>query len=182
MNEPERKRISKFLSLVLRHQPEIVGIELDEAGWVDVALLLEKCAAHGKSFSREVLDEIVSTNPKQRFAISDDALRIRANQGHSVDVKLGHEVVEPPQQLFHGTVDRFLPLIREGGLAKMQRHHVHLSSSRETATQVGQRRGKPIILVVQAGAMARAGRTFFVSANGVWLTEHVPPEFIEFPE
>jgi putative RNA 2'-phosphotransferase len=181
MKERERTRISKLLSLVLRHQPEAIGLELDEAGWVDVESLVEGCATHGKAITREILAEVVATSPKQRFAFSDDGRRIRASQGHSVDVQLGYDPCQPPAQLFHGTVDRFLPAIRERGLTRMQRHHVHLSPDRETATTVGERRGKPIILVIDAGRMARDGFDFFVSANGVWLTEHVPPEYIDFP-
>lgn len=182
MNERERIRVSKFLSLILRHRPEEVGVELDEAGWVDVAVLLERCAAHGKAISREALHEIVATSPKQRFAVSTDGERIRANQGHSVGVELGYEPAEPPLELFHGTVEKFLAAIRNDGLLKMQRHHVHLSPDRETAANVGQRRGKPIILIVQAERMARSGHEFYLSTNGVWLTDHVPPEFIEIPE
>lgn len=182
MTKGERTRISKFLSLVLRHQPEAVGVELDGAGWVDVERLLEACAAHGRPIAREALDEIVSTSPKRRFAFSEDGQRIRASQGHSVDVELGYEPSSPPAQLFHGTVARFLPAIRENGLARMARHHVHLSADRETASAVGQRRGKPVVLVIDAGRMARDGHEFFLSANGVWLTESVPPGYIEFPE
>jgi putative RNA 2'-phosphotransferase len=182
MNERERTRKSKFLSLVLRHQPELVGITLGEGGWVAIELLLAGCEKQGKGMSRQTLDEIVATSPKQRFAISEDGLRIRANQGHSVQVELGYEPTTPPAQLFHGTVDKFLPAIRAGGLAKMQRHHVHLSPDRKTASTVGERRGKAIILVIRAGEMSQAGHEFFVSDNGVWLTEEVPPEFIDFPE
>ena len=172
MDERKRTRISKFLSLVLRHRPDAVGVELDESGWVDVAILLERCETHGRAISREMLDEVVATSPKQRFAYSPDGRRIRANQGHSVDVELGYDPTEPPEE----------PAIRKDGLLKMRRHHVHLSPDRETAANVGQRRGKPIILVVQAGRMARAGHDFYLSANGVWLTDHVPPEFVELPE
>lgn len=182
MNERERVQASKFLSLILRHRPEEIGVELDEAGWVDVGILLERCAAHGRSISREALHEIVATSPKQRFAFNTDGERIRANQGHSVGVELGYEPAEPPVELFHGTVEKFLAAIRNDGLLKMQRHHVHLSPDRETATSVGQRRGKPIVLLVQAERMARSGYEFYLSTNGVWLADHVPPEFVELPE
>lgn len=182
MNERERTRTSKFLSLILRHQPELVGLTLGEGGWVEISLLLSQFKKQGKGLSRAALDEIVATSPKQRFAISEDGLRIRANQGHSVEVELGYEATEPPELLFHGTVAKVLPAIRTSGIARMQRHHVHLSPDRETATTVGERRGKAIILVIRAAEMARAGHEFFVSDNGVWLTEEVPPEFIDFPQ
>ena len=181
MNERERTRTSKFLTLVLRHRPRAIGIELDANGWVAIDELLGKCAAHDKPISAAVLHEIVATSDKQRFAISDDGLRIRASQGHSVDVELGYQPCQPPALLYHGTVPRALESIRRAGLDKMKRHHVHLSPERDTASNVGQRRGNPIILVVRAGEMSAAGHEFFVSANGVWLTEHVPPAFIDFP-
>jgi putative RNA 2'-phosphotransferase len=181
MNEHERKRISKFLSLVLRHQPETAGLELDEGGWVDVDELLAGCAGAGRRISRDQLDEVVATNAKKRFAFSYDGRRIRASQGHSVDVELGYQESRPPAALYHGTVASALPAIRETGLHKMSRHHVHLSKDRPTANQVGSRRGKPIILVVRAEEMAAAGHAFFLSANGVWLTDHVPARFIDFP-
>ncbi len=183
MDHKQRKRISKFLSLVLRHQPQSIGIELDDAGWVDVDALLRQASARGRqSISRAQLDEVVATSDKQRFAFSADGTRIRANQGHSVDVSLGYEARTPPQTLFHGTVADVLQAIRTGGLSKMQRHHVHLSADRDTATRVGGRRGRPVILIVRAAAMVAAGHEFFVSTNGVWLTAHVPAEFIEFPQ
>lgn len=180
MNTKKRTRTSKFLSLVLRHQPEKIGLTLDEAGWVRVDVLLDALGSHGRKLDRESLEEIVRDCPKRRFALSDDGLRIRANQGHSVDVALGYVVAVPPEVLFHGTVARVLPAIRDSGLLKMKRHHVHLSADRVTASQVGSRRGKPVILTVRAGDMARAGHTFHRSDNGVWLTERVPPEFIHF--
>lgn len=171
-------RTSKFLSLVLRHEPARIGITLDDAGWTDVAALLAACAAHGVPLTRDELAEIVASSDKQRFALSADGTRIRANQGHSVQVELGLTPVEPPTSLYHGTVDAALSSIREHGLVKGARHHVHLSADVETATKVGTRRGKPVILIVQAEAMAAAGHTFYRSDNGVWLVDHVPPEFI----
>lgn len=174
-------RRSKFLSLVLRHDPARVGIALDDAGWTDVAGLLAACAAHGVTITRAELDELVASSDKQRFALSADGTRIRANQGHSVAVELGLPVVPPPAVLYHGTVEAALPGIRARGLVKGARHDVHLSAERETATKVGARRGAPVILTIRAGAMAAAGHVFRRSANGVWLTAHVPPEFIELP-
>jgi len=174
-------RISKFLSLVLRHEPERIGIVLDDAGWTDVAALLEAAAHHGVAITRDQLAEVVAASDKQRFALSPDGARIRANQGHSVDVDLRLDPVPPPATLYHGTVDKFLASIRSKGLLKGERHHVHLSADAITATKVGERRGKPVVLAIRADAMADAGHTFFRSANGVWLVDTVPPEFLEFP-
>ncbi|GIK54547.1 MAG: RNA 2'-phosphotransferase [Chloroflexi bacterium] len=173
--------VSKFLSLILRHKPEVVSIELDEQGWVAIDMLLAACAAHGRTLSRAELDYVVANNNKQRFAISDDGMRIRANQGHSVAVDLAYEVAEPPELLYHGTTVSNLPSIRRQGLVKGKRHHVHLSADVATATAVGRRHGKPVVLTVKAGEMARAGFLFFLSANGVWLTETVPYLYIDEP-
>ncbi len=175
-------RTSKFLSLVLRHAPATVGIVLDDAGWTDVAKLLRALAAHGHPLTRDQLAELVAASDKQRFALSPDGTRIRANQGHSVEVELALPVVSPPARLFHGTVSEFLSSIRATGLVKGARHHVHMSADLETATKVGRRRGKLVLLLVRAEAMAEAGHVFYRSANGVWLTDRVPPEFLEFPE
>ncbi len=177
----ELVHISKFLSLVLRHKPEEIGITLDPDGWTDVGELLEAMRRHGRGISRETLDEVVATNDKKRFALSPDGLRIRASQGHSVEVDLGLQPVEPPEVLYHGTVERFLASIRGQGLLKGNRQHVHLSADRATAEKVGLRRGKPVVLVVESGRMHQAGREFFLSANGVWLTDSVPPEYLRFP-
>jgi putative RNA 2'-phosphotransferase len=181
MDDRRRTELSKFLSFVLRHRPEAVGISLDAHGWVEIERLLSAFRTHGKPLTRPLLDEIVSTSPKQRFAISEDGARIRASQGHSVEVDLAYEPAAPPEVLFHGTVAANLAAIRADGLRKMARHHVHLSPDAATARVVGARRGKPLVLEIAAGRMARAGHVFFRSANGVWLTEHVPGEFISFP-
>jgi putative RNA 2'-phosphotransferase len=181
MNEKQKIRTSKFLSLVLRHEPEAIGLTLDAAGWVDVKALLAALRAHGREISRAELEEVVATNEKKRFAFSEDGTRIRANQGHSVEVELGYTPQAPPEQLFHGTATRFLGSISHGGLKKGERHHVHLSADAKTATKVGQRHGRPAILIVKAAAMHAAGHEFFISENGVWLVDHVPVEFIEFP-
>lgn len=178
---PSRLQTSKFLSLILRHDPGKVGIVLDDAGWTDVATLLEALARHGHPLTREELEDIVKTSDKQRYALSPDGTRIRANQGHSVDVELDLPVTAPPARLFHGTVAEFLPSIREKGLVKGSRHHVHMSADVETAKKVGGRRGKPVILAVRAEEMVAAGHVFYRSANGVWLTDHVPPPFLEEP-
>jgi putative RNA 2'-phosphotransferase len=175
-------RISKFLALVLRHEPERIGIVLDSAGWTDVPALLEAAAAHGVVITRAELEQIVATSDKQRFALSPDGARIRANQGHSVEVELELAPATPPDVLFHGTVDRFVASIRDQGLVKGERHHVHMSADLGTAQKVGGRRGKPMVLTIRAAEMAAAGHVFYVSANGVWLVEHVPPAFIAFPD
>jgi putative RNA 2'-phosphotransferase len=180
MNEKQRTRTSKFLSLVLRHEPERIGLKLDSAGWVEVEALLAACGAHEMSVTRAELEEVVATNEKKRFAFSEDGRWIRASQGHSVEVTLGYTPLVPPALLYHGTATRFLESIRSRGLEKRERLQVHLSADEATAVNVGQRHGKPVVLVIRAGAMHAAGHAFFLSENGVWLTEHVPVEFIEF--
>ena len=170
--------MSKFLSFVLRHQPEAVGIALDASGWVDVDVPLRACAGHDRPLTRAELEEVVVTNPKQRFVFSEDGARIRASQGHSMTVDFGYAPAEPPDVLFHGTVRRLLPSIRDQGLSRMERHHVHLSADEATARTVGRRRGKPIILRVDARAMKEAGHAFLLTPNGVWLTDAVPSGFL----
>ena len=180
--EPDERRtvkVSKYLSKHLRHQPERIGITLDENGWVPVDELMRAAAAHHFPFTRAELDHVVAVNDKRRFTI--DGARIRANQGHTVEVDLDLPPAEPPAYLYHGTVAAHLDAIRAEGLRPMRRHHVHLSPDRETATRVGARRGRPVILSVDSGAMHRAGHVFRVSANGVWLAEAVPTEFLRFP-
>jgi putative RNA 2'-phosphotransferase len=176
------KHISKFLSLVLRHAPDTIGIALDAQGWVAVDELLDRCAGHGQAFTREELDAVVSTSDKQRFALSEDRRRIRANQGHSIAaVDLGLVPATPPPVLYHGTADRFLASIAADGLRPGSRNHVHLSRDPGTGTIVGKRHGRPVVLTVDAAAMHSAGHLFVVSENGVWLTATVPPGFITFP-
>lgn len=171
-------KVSKYLSMVLRHHPDTVGITLDEAGWVDVDVLIAACAAKGRRFSRAELDHVVANNNKRRFAYSEDGRRIRASQGHSVAVELGLEPVEPPAVLYHGTATRTLPLILAEGLRPMSRQDVHLSADVDTAVRVGSRHGRPVVLVVDARGLAAEGHVFRVSANGVWLTDRVPPEWL----
>ena len=175
MNQDPYKKYSKHLSYVLRHRPDAIGIELDEQGWVDVDDLIEKSP---KGLSRELIQKVVATNAKQRFILSEDGLRIRANQGHSVKVDLGLEALMPPAQLYHGTADRFMPAILAGGLKPMNRHHVHLSEDLDTASKVGARHGRLVILNVDSRAMVEAGHRFYRSANGVWLTDAVPPRYL----
>ena len=182
MNEKEIRRKSKYLSLVLRHQPETIGIELDESGWVEVEELLACLQRHGKTMSRETLELVVQTNDKQRFSFNEERTRIRANQGHSVEIDLGYEPAVPPEILYHGTPQQFVEIISREGLRKMQRHHVHLHVDEEIGLTVGKRRGKPVLLKIRALEMHQAGCEFFVTPNQVWLTDNVPVEYIEFPQ
>ncbi|GGL13764.1 putative RNA 2'-phosphotransferase [Sphaerisporangium melleum] len=179
MDERRRVRVSKYLARHLRHEPARIGLTLDECGWAEVDALLAAAAAHGFRITPRELELVVAHDGKQRYTLENG--RVRANQGHSVPVELGLPAAEPPAVLYHGTVSRHLAPIREQGLRPMSRHHVHLSGDRETATRVGARRGTPVVLVVDAAAMRAAGHTFRVSANGVWLADHVPPGFLRFP-
>lgn len=181
MTPKEIVKTSKFLSLILRHEPGRVGLELDEAGWVSIEQLLSALSRNGTSLSVEQLQHIVATSDKKRFAFSQDGLRIRASQGHSVEVDLRYEPQTPPELLFHGTASRFIDSIREQGLRRMERHHVHLSAETSVTVQVGARHGRPVLLTVRAGEMHRAGHVFYRSANGVWLVDQVPVIFIDFP-
>lgn len=178
MTAKETIRTSKFLSLILRHEPGRVGLKLDDAGWVSVDELLAAVNRQGMSLTLEQLRHVVATNDQKRFAFSEDCLRIRASQGHSVEVELQHEPQVPPELLYHGTPERFVSSIRATGLNKGQRHHVHLSPDSQTANRVGQRRGRPVVLTIRSGDMHRQGHVFYRSANGVWLVDHVPAKFI----
>ena len=171
--------LSKFLSLLLRHKPEEIGLELDAEGWARIDDILEKSR---DPITRAQIDEIVATNPKQRFAISEDGTRIRARQGHSRQVDLGLTPVTPPDQLFHGTALKNLGAIRAQGLVRGSRQHVHLSGDVGTARNVGGRHGKPVVLTVDAARMAAEGHLFYLSENGVWLCDHVPAGFLTFPD
>ncbi|MEU6365060.1 RNA 2'-phosphotransferase [Streptomyces sp. NPDC046931] len=178
-DERRTVKVSKYLSKHLRHQPERIGLTLDERGWVEIEALLAAAAAHGFRITRAELDRVVAANDKKRFAI--EGTRIRASQGHSIDVDLGLPPATPPAYLYHGTVARHLDAILAEGLKPMSRHDVHLSPDRETATRVGARRGRPVVLTVDAAAMHRDGHVFHVSANGVWLTKAVPPRYLRSP-
>jgi putative RNA 2'-phosphotransferase len=180
MNTQQVTKVSRFLSLVLRHEPEKIGITLTEDGWTNVDALIAAMNARGQELDFETLEYVVDTNDKTRFAFSDDGEMIRANQGHSVEVNLGYQPIPPPEILYHGTVPKFLESIRENGIQKGQRHHVHLSESLDTANAVGKRRGAPVILTVRARDMNAAGHDFYLSANGVWLADFVPPQFVVF--
>ncbi|MFS2110648.1 RNA 2'-phosphotransferase [Sphingomonas sp. Sphisp140] len=172
-------RLSKTLSLWLRHQPEAGGLTLDPQGWTEVDAVLAALARSGTGRGWDDLLRVVEESDKQRFELSADTARIRARQGHSVEVALDWPRADPPELLWHGTVARFLPAILAEGLKPMRRHHVHLSGDLDTAMRVGRRRGAPVILAVRAAALAATGRDFLLTSNGVWLTEAVPPAFLE---
>lgn len=169
-------KYSKKLSKILRHHPEIVGLMLDKNGWASVEELIHKFGT--PPLSIDILETVVAMNDKKRFAFNDDKTCIRANQGHSVTIDLALEAIEPPALLFHGTATKNLQSIKSQGLLKGSRHHVHLSIDESTAKKVGSRYGVPVILKVKAKEMHEAGFTFFMSENGVWLTDHVPVRFL----
>lgn len=179
LTEKQQVQLSKLLSKVLRHQPQYLGLVLDEQGWVSTTVLLEKLHQHGFSIDFEMLKYLVDTNPKKRFAFNEDFQKIRASQGHSVAVSLGYQAQEPPEILYHGTALQNVASILEKGLEKRERHHVHLSTDINTALKVGQRHGKPFIFEVLAKEMHQNKHDFFLSENGVWLTEHVPTKYLK---
>ncbi len=166
--------------MILRHRPQTIQLELDENGWANVAELISNCSKHQPIFTFKELEEVVATNDKQRFIFNEDKTKIRANQGHSISIDLALQTKTPPIFLYHGTVSKFLNDIKNDGLLKMSRQHLHLSADKETAIKVGSRRGVPIILVVQSAKMHQDGYSFYLSENGVWLTDHVPAIYIEF--
>ncbi len=182
MDDARLTRISKYLSKHLRHAPEKLGLTLGPGGWVGVADLLRAAAQHGFTFSRAELDDVVATNNKQRFAFDPTGTQIRANQGHSVPVDLELAPQVPPPILYHGTGAGSVAAIRQQGLLKMNRHAVHLSADQETAQRVGARHGRPVVFVVDAAAMHAAGHLFYCAANGVWLTDEVPPAYLTSSE
>lgn len=178
MNEKDSTRLSKFLSLVLRHRPEQIGITLDVQGWTEVDVLIQQMNSKGMSITPEKLQQVVETNNKNRFAFNETKTKIRASQGHSVAIELGYIPQTPPPLLYHGTGKKHLPSIMASGLEKMKRHHVHLSTDVATALQVGRRHGEAILLHINAAKMQADGFRFFLSENKVWLTERVPVDYI----
>ena len=172
------KKVSKMMSYVLRHRPDEVGIELGGGGWIEIKTLLAALGKSGTSVTRELFDRVVSENDKQRFEISDDGLRVRARQGHSVAVDLGYEPADPPSVLYHGTATRFLDSILASGLVKGERHHVHLSTDKQTMLAVAIRHGKPVMLEIDSAKMQADGYAFYVTGNHVWLTDHVPTAYL----
>lgn len=179
ISEKQITHISKFLSLVLRHQPETIGIELDQNGWTDVNLLIEKANIYGIQFDKETLKHVVETNSKKRFAFNETLDKIRASQGHSVEIELGYLNQKPPKILYHGTGEKSVKSILDAGLKKRSRQHVHLSDDFETAIKVGQRHGKPFVFKVFAEQMYNDKFEFFISENGVWLTDNVPTKYLK---
>lgn len=179
ISEKQLIHISKFLSLVLRHQPETIAIRLDQNAWTDVKDLIEKANNYGIIFDRETLNHIVATNPKKRFTFNATLDKIRASQGHSVEIELGYTNQKPPEILFHGTAEKFVQLILDTGLEKGNRQQVHLSADFETAIKVGQRHGEPFVFKVLAEKMHNDNFEFFISDNGVWLTDNVPTKYLK---
>ena len=169
---------SKFISLILRHKPETIGISLDEHGWAKVDELIAG-VAKTREFNMEMLREIVRTDSKQRYSFNEDETLIRANQGHSISVDVELEEAEPPEELWHGTGEKFVLSIDVQGLLPKSRLYVHLSKDRDTAVKVGQRHGKPVLYIVKAGEMYRDGYKFYLSKNGVWLTKEVPVKYLQ---
>ena len=178
MNKTE-VQISKFLSLVLRHKPETIGIQLDQNGLADVDTLLEKTNKYGIKLDKKTLIHVVETNSKKRFAFNEGLDKIRASQGHSIDVELGYTNQKPPEILYHGTGEKSVGSILEKGLEKRNRRHVHLSGDVETAVNVGRRHRTPVVFKVLAGKMYEEGFEFFLSDNGVWLTDNVPANYLD---
>lgn len=175
-------RTSKFLSYVLRHNPEALGLDLDPGGWADVQELLERARKNGRSLDRDLLERVITHGEKDRFTLSDDRSKIRANYGHSIEVDLDLTPTPPPPSLYHGTAQRALPSIRNGGLQPQSRQYVHLSSTPEEARAVGRRHGQALVLTIDADALHEAGYTLYQSTDAVWLTRYVPPRFLHFPE
>ncbi len=178
MDDKRLVKVSKYLSKHLRHEPERLGLTLQPGGWIEVEKLLTACAGNRFPVSRAELEEVVDRSDKKRFAFDETGARIRASQGHSVEVDLQLEPVEPPEVLYHGTGHGSAATVRSTGLSKMARHHVHLSADVETATKVGARHGRPVVFAVDAAAMRKDGHTFYRSANGVWLVDNVPPQYL----
>ena len=172
------KETSQFLSLILRHKPEVIGITLDEHGWANVDELVRGVAKTYKEFNLKTLERIVESDEKQRYSFNDNHTLIRANQGHSIPVDVELEKVVPPECLYHGTGVKYKESIDKQGLIPKSRLYVHLSSDVKTALTVGKRHGDPIVYTVISGKMHKDGYEFFKSVNGVWLTKSVPPQYL----
>lgn len=174
----DKTKLSVFISLILRHKPETIGITLDEHGWADVLQLIAGINKSGRQIDMPILEDIVATDEKQRYSFNSDKTKISANQGHSVNVDVELKKATPPEILYHGTGEKFVQSIRDEGLKPKSRLYVHLSKDTETAVRVGSRHGKPFVFEVDSGEMARQGYEFFLSENGVWLTKTVPVQFL----
>lgn len=171
-------KASKFMSMILRHKPESIGITLDENGWADAEELI-KGISKKYVFDRNILEEIVRTDDKQRYSFNEDKTLIRANQGHSISVDVELEIVDPPDFLWHGTGEKYTESINRIGLIPKSRLYVHLSSDEKTAINVGKRHGRPVVYRVRSGEMVKRGYVFYRSKNNVWLTNKVPVEFLD---
>ena len=176
--ESDDDSLGRFLTYLLRHHPEAAGLTLDSEGWTDVDALIEGVNKTGRKIDREILERIVAENNKKRYTLSDDKKRIRANQGHSVDVNIEMELCDPPDKLYHGTATRFLDSIKAEGIKKMARQYVHLSPDIPTAVSVGKRHGEPVVLVIDTVKMRADGFVFRISANGVWQSEDIPWKYV----
>lgn len=172
-------KVSKFLSYVLRHNPKSINMKIDFQGWASVDELIRCATNHKLIITKELIEEVVTTNDKERFKLSDNRKMIRANQGHSLKINLGLESIQPPEVLYHGTASRFLESINNEGLKSGNRHHVHLSNQITTAIKVGQRHGFPVVLKIEAARMYEDGFTFYCSENGVWLVDNVPSKYFD---
>ncbi len=181
MKNTRETRISKYIALLLRHQPEKAGLVMDEHGWVRTDDLI-RGVSESYDFDRELLEKIVREDEKQRYAFNEDHSLIRASQGHSIPVDVQLQVCEPPEYLFHGTGEKYLQSIQSQGLLPKSRLYVHLSADPDTAYKTGQRHGRSVVLTVRAREMRDAGHIFYRSANGVWLCEKVPAAYLIFPE
>ncbi|EOY7134189.1 RNA 2'-phosphotransferase [Clostridioides difficile] len=178
----KKDKLSIFISLILRHKPETIGIKLDKYGYADVNELIEKINNTGRNINIEILEQIVKEDNKQRYSFNDDRSKIRANQGHSINVNVELRELEPPKYLYHGTATRFLDNIKNEGIIKQSRLYVHLSRDIDTAIKVGKRHGTPVILKINTGKMYENGYKFYLSENNVWLCEYIPFEYVEIFE
>lgn len=178
----KKDKLSIFISLILRHKPETIGIKLDDYGYADVNELIEKINNTGRNINIEILEQIVKEDNKQRYSFNDDRSKIRANQGHSINVDVELKELEPPEYLYHGTATRFLDNIKNEGIIKQSRLYVHLSRDIDTAIKVGKRHGTPVILKINTGKMYENGYKFYLSENNVWLCEYIPFKYVEIFE
>ena len=178
MSKNSDTSLSRFISLILRHRPEEIGLTLDKAGWADTKELIEGISRSGQYIDMDTLERIVREDSKGRYSFNEDKSKIRANQGHSIPVEVEMSVTAPPERLYHGTAERFLDSIRQEGIRKMSRLYVHLSPDAETAFRVGSRHGKPVVLVIDTAAMLEDGYVFRLSDNGVWQSEDIPWRYV----
>ncbi|EMQ1359338.1 RNA 2'-phosphotransferase [Clostridioides difficile] len=175
----KKDKLSIFISLILRHKPETIGIKLDDYGYADVNELIEKINNTGRNINIEILEQIVKEDNKQRYSFNEDRSKIRANQGYSINVNVELRELEPPRFLYHGTATRFLDNIKKEGIISKSRLYIHLSNDIDTAVQVGKRHGIPIVLKINAGKMYENDYKFYLSENNIWLCEYIPFKYVE---